>query len=192
MKNLFWAAVLAAALAQPALARNHRDAVPPPPPAPPAALDTPEQRTAQVRVIRVLDGDTFEIEVPGDNTLGLTLSVRVRGINTPERHSRCGRTDAELNRLPQAERAAARAERDRMRRREQELAEQATAQAIALLMPPGGDAMVTIRNYHHDKYGGRINATVILADGSEMAERMIALGLADPYNGTGERNWCGR
>jgi micrococcal nuclease len=41
-----------------------------------------------------------------------------------------------------------------------------------------------------DKYGGRILATVLLPDGSSVAEHLIALGTARGYEGKTRQSWC--
>ncbi len=155
-----------------------------------ALAQTPPPREAEVNVMRVLDGDTFEIAMPGENALGLSLTVRVRGINAPEHRSNCGSTDAQLNTMPQNRREGALAARNRLRNQERQLADRATEEARRLL--EGSGNRVVIHNYEHDKYGGRIVASVRLSDGTDFSERMLASGLVMPYSGRGERTWCGR
>jgi endonuclease YncB( thermonuclease family) len=87
-------------------------------------------------VVRVIDGDTFVAEAhvwPGETVL---VSVRIRGIDAPELHSRCPR-----------ERVAAAEARD----------------ALAGLLD--GQA-VTISNIGGGKYYGRVLADVDTGDGA--------------------------
>lgn len=54
------------------------------------------------------------------------------------------------------------------------------AQVAAVgICPPGTNVKVTSHGW--DKYGGRIDATLTLPDGSDFATRMIAAGQAVPY-----------
>lgn len=49
---------------------------------------------------------------------------------------------------------------------------------------------VTLEQVEPDKYGGRVLARVISADGRDVAALMIASGLARPYDGGARRGWC--
>ncbi len=41
-----------------------------------------------------------------------------------------------------------------------------------------------------DKYGGRVGATVLLADGTDLADLLIAEGLGRAYDGGTRQGWC--
>lgn len=56
--------------------------------------------------------------------------------------------------------------------------------ALTLVKP--GDA-ITVVSEGWDKFGGRADATVTLADGSDFAVRMIAAGKASAWNGQGAK-----
>lgn len=133
------------------------------------AIDsTAAQQTATPTetVAYVKDGDTFEIAAHW-SPYDLKWSVRVLGIDTPEKGylAKC--------------------------QREKDLSLRAKALATKLIEESGN--MVTLRNVKHDKYGGRIDADVILVDGSSLADHLLEAGLAKRYNGGGPKpNWCYR
>lgn len=52
---------------------------------------------------------------------------------------------------------------------------------LGRLLPPG--LAVTVQTIGPDKYGGRWLGDVILADGSSVAQTMLASGLVVPYDG---------
>lgn len=54
--------------------------------------------------------------------------------------------------------------------------------ALLLAGPP-----VTLTSVKPDKYGGRFGAVITLADGSDLAAKLIAEGWAAPWNGHGEK-----
>lgn len=112
-------------------------------------------------VVRVVDGDT--IQVNAQTWLGQTTStlVRIRHVDTPELKGRC----------PQ-EKEKARAARD---------------QVIA--WAPIG-SQVQLQNVETDKYGGRVIADIILANGKPLHEALIAAGFARPYEGKAREPWC--
>lgn len=115
-------------------------------------------------IVDVVDGDTFAISAQW-SPYDLRWKVRIRGIDTPEK--------------------GARAKCDR----ERKMAEEATAYAERLAHETLG--RIRLKNVDHDKYGGRIDADVILADGRSMGNELIKAGLAKPYNGGGPRpSWC--
>lgn len=112
------------------------------------------------RVLRVIDGDTFLAEAlvwPGHS---VRVSVRIRGIDTPELRSRCA-----------AEKAAAR---------------RAKA-ALARLL---GDDPVSISAIGGGKYYGRVLADVADAQGRQVAPALLALGVARPYDGGRRVSFC--
>lgn len=115
----------------------------------------------EVRVEKVLDGDTFVGVAhvwPGHS---VRVSVRIRGIDAPELKSRCA-----------AERGAA------------ETARRALEQLLA-------EAPVEISNIGGGKYYGRVLADVSVGDGRPAARVLLERGLARPYRGGKRGGWCG-
>jgi endonuclease YncB( thermonuclease family) len=115
-----------------------------------------------VEVMRVLDGDT--VAVRAHTWLGTSVETRVRleGIDAPELHARCDL--------------------------ERSLAERARDHLTALL----GDREARLYDIHSDKYGGRVRGRLTNAAGIDVAEAMIAAGLARRYQGDARRPWCPR
>ena len=111
-------------------------------------------------ITRVYDGDTFYVEVPDlPDEIG-KIGVRIRGIDTPE--------------------IGGKAKCGWERRRGSE----ARARLVELLRSP-----IEYRDLKWDKYGGRVDATVI-ADGADVGKVLIEEGLARPYSGGKRRGWC--
>lgn len=112
-------------------------------------------------VVRVYDGDTFTVQVYLWPGMTFQTSIRVTGLDTPElKNSGC-------DRAAQIAKAA------------REFTVQALAKAKSR----------TIVNIQEDKYGGRVDATVLL-DGRSLTDLLIAQGLAKPYNGGTKTPWC--
>lgn len=110
-------------------------------------------------VIRAIDGDSIQIRslIPG-----VSLSVRVRGIDTPERppRAKC--------------------------KREAALAQQASQFTAGLV---GAARTIRFTNIDNDKFGGRLLATVWI-DGKDLARELISQGLARAYHGEKKKGWC--
>jgi micrococcal nuclease len=105
------------------------------------------------RIVRIIDGDTLEVEAhpwPGQS---VRVSVRLRGIDTPERRSQCA-----------DQRAAARLARNELERLVKDFP------TVELINVSGG------------KYYGRVLADM-KAGTRDVAAAMLASGLARPYNG---------
>jgi micrococcal nuclease len=113
-------------------------------------------------VRRVVDGDTLVIRAR--IWLGQTVetTVRVAGIDAPERRGRCPR-----------ERALARRATDRLK---------------ALL----ADGAAVLRDVRHGKYAGRVLARVATPAGADVGAILVREGLARPYRGGRRRGWCPR
>jgi endonuclease YncB( thermonuclease family) len=112
-------------------------------------------------ISRVIDGDTFVADAhvwPGET---VQVSIRIRGIDAPELHSRCP-----------AERAAAEKARD----------------ALARLL---GDEPVLISNIGGGKYYGRVLADVTTTAGDEIGPALLREALVRPYHGGHRRPYCG-
>ena len=112
-------------------------------------------------IVRVIDGDTIEIKnecFPKE----LKLSVRVLGVDTPEKASKakCDK-EAKLG----------------------EKASKFTKQFI------GKNKTATFNNIKWDKYGGRLLADVEI-NGKNLKDELINNGLAYPYDGKKKQSWC--
>ena len=113
------------------------------------------------RVIRVIDGDTLQVEVRIWFGQDVTVNVRVLGVDTPEMKGKC---PAEIE------------------------AAKAAGMFTLKVAPPGG--LVKLHNVKPDKYAGRVDAVVELADGRNLAALLIAESLARSYSGDKRQSWC--
>lgn len=114
-------------------------------------------------VTRVVDGDSIRVAVDWlPEELGDDISIRVMGIDTPEKGGR-------------AQCAA-----------EAELGARATAFAKEKIKV--GD-VVQVEIVDWDKYGGRIDAYIYI-NGESFGDMQIAAGLAKPYDGGTKESWC--
>lgn len=116
----------------------------------------------QWKVIRVIDGDTIEVEAPF-LPKELKLSVRVLGIDTPEKGGR----------------AKCKAEAD--------LAIKASKFTENFFKRLGNKA--NFGDIQWDKFGGRVLANVGYGE-SNLAEELIDRGFARIYNGEKKKSWC--
>jgi endonuclease YncB( thermonuclease family) len=108
--------------------------------------------------VRVIDGDTLEVRARIWLDQEVTTSVRLAGVDAPE-----------------IRRPSCAAERA--------LGEAATAFVAALALVD-----VTLVEVEHDKYGGRVVARLMLPDGRDLSELLLAEGHA-VATGT-EDPWC--
>ena len=114
-------------------------------------------------ITRVIDGDTVEIAVDFlPSPLPPKLSIRVMGIDTPEKAPRA-QCDAEA---ALAKKASA-------------FTKNAVANALE----------VDIKILKWDKYGGRVLGEVYL-DHQSLAESLVSAGLARHYEGDAKQSWC--
>ena len=109
-------------------------------------------------LVRVIDGDTIEVRARIWLDLDLTTRVRLAGIDAPELAGAC----------PE----------------ERRLAGLARKRLAALL----GRGPVRLADIQRDKYGGRVVAEVLLADGRRASEAMLASGVAALSSAPG--GWC--
>jgi len=112
------------------------------------------------KVERVIDGDTLAVRVPVWIGQELRILVRVRGIDAPERKSRCA------------------AERLLAKRTSAYLAAMVSGGPVRLTRISGG------------KYFGRVLADVTTAEGNDVARRLLSRKLARPYRGKARAGWC--
>ncbi|KXJ51215.1 MAG: nuclease [Thalassospira sp. Nap_22] len=107
------------------------------------------------------DGDTIYVAIPGLPDEIANMSVRVRGVDTPEMRGQCD-----------SEKQLAQKARDYARQRLK------TATSVQFCEPEWG------------RYGGRVVASVRI-DGSPLDLELIENGLARPYDGKTKRQpWC--
>lgn len=118
-------------------------------------------------VTHIIDGDTFEARMRIWFGLEKVTLVRVRGIDAPELHARCA-----------AEAKGAKAARSTLR------------DFI-------GGRRVLLREVGVDKYGGRIDASVLVFDPSapqappeKLDALMLAARLVRVYHGGKRHSWC--
>lgn len=117
---------------------------------------------ASATVLEVIDGDT--ITVSARIWLGQAVETRVRlaGIDTPELRGDC-----------QAERELA-------------------ARAREWLVESLSSGQVVLTEIRYGTYAGRVVARISTVGTPDIADTLIAAGLARPYGGRGARpDWCG-
>ena len=116
------------------------------------------------KVRRVIDGDTIQIEAPFlPKELGDHLSVRILGVDTPEKGHRA---KCEL--------------------------ENTKAVAASMFtdneVHAAKEIKIIIKGW--DKYGGRILGDLVI-DGIPLSTKLIQKGFAVPYSGKGQKkDWC--
>ena len=114
--------------------------------------------------VKITDGDTIKLDVSKESPLikKLGLSVRIKGIDTPEK----------------APRAKC--------KKESELGQQATKYTTELV----GNKELLLSEVKNDKYGGRIVANVKVG-GVDIAQELLKKKLARVYNdGEKKKSWC--
>lgn len=113
------------------------------------------------RVGYIVDGDTFSGRVLLQDDIEISVRVRLRNVDTPELHGAC------INEIIMANIA-----RDR----------------LSELIPVG--SVVDLQNVKDDKYLGRIDANVIIPDGRDVGDILVAEKLGRPYSGGRRKGWC--
>lgn len=115
------------------------------------------------KVVKVTDGDTVVFEAPFmPKPLKPQLSLRVLGVDTPEKGGRAG--------CPKEAAAA-------------EAASAFTKNLVA------NASKIQIELKEHDKFGGRVLGDVII-DGQRLSALLIENGHARPYFGEKKASWC--
>ena len=114
----------------------------------------------RAEVVRVIDGDTVEVAVHLWPGLAQQISLRLDGVNTPEKRG-----------APLCERIVA------------ERAEAFTKRFLRL----GGE--VTVTGVRLGKYAGRVLGRLAV-DGKDLGDALLAAGLARPYAGGKRGPWC--
>jgi endonuclease YncB( thermonuclease family) len=108
----------------------------------------------------VIDGDTLRVKARVWLGQEVDTLVRLLGVDAPELDGRCA-----------DERRRAEDARAFVRRRTQ-------------------DRSVTLVDVRTDKYGGRVLARVMAADGTDLGAALVAAGLAKAYRGGRRVPWC--
>ena len=130
------------------------------------AKSTPGEKFAygpyQARLLRVIDGDTLELEVAVWPSLVQKIRLRLDGVNTPEKRGK-GVSDCEKS---QAKKASA-------------FTKKFVKNAQILI----------IRNIRLGKYAGRVLGK-LHADNKDLGQALIKAGLARPYSGGTRKPWC--
>ncbi|CAN5282589.1 hypothetical protein BH10PSE10_BH10PSE10_16220 [soil metagenome] len=114
-----------------------------------------------VDVLRVIDGDTFEVRVHLWPGLEMVTRVRLRGIDAPEIKGAC------LEELRMAE---------------------AASEALRAQLASGD---VAIFNIGPDKYNGRVVADASTRRTPSISNALLAAGHARAYQGGKRGGWCG-
>lgn len=109
----------------------------------------------------IFDGDTFAATVHLEDDIDVEARVRLMNVDTPEIHGEC---DYEIKMANLA--------RDR----------------ISELLPIG--SVVELKSIKDDKYLGRIDAFVLLPDGTDIGQILIKEKLGRAYNGGRRQGWC--
>jgi len=109
----------------------------------------------EAQLVAVIDGDTVMVNANPWPQQTVSVLVRIRGIDTPELHSKC-----------ESSRQLALAAKDVL------------AEALQT-----GDGRLTLSDISGDKYFGRVVATISFDHGHDAAATMLAAGLARPYDG---------
>jgi micrococcal nuclease len=123
----------------------------------------PEGVVYDLKIMRVIDGDTVEFEAPFlVDPLPKKLSIRVWGVDTPEKSFR------------------AKCEKEAAMGAE---ASQFTKDLVA-------NAKTTqISIYQWDKFGGRVLGDVLI-DGQSLTKMLLDKGYAREYYGDAKKSWC--
>ena len=138
-------------------------------------LSTPVSAYMLLPIDEVYDGDTIKTHV-SERKLPAPLnrlSIRIKGIDTPELPAKSYFTTGKLGRAACIKEA-----------------ELALAARDFVKMMAVGFSKMKVDNFRHGKFGGRILADVKIG-GVDVASALIAEGLAIPYNGEKKTyDWC--
>jgi endonuclease YncB( thermonuclease family) len=150
---------------------NYRAFVfPPPPPLLSQPLPIPNnifiKNAVPAEVVRVIDGDTFEVRAFLWHGLEKAVTIRLNGVNTPEKRKRAGC-------IPCGD--------------EKKLAAKATKFVKKLIGKKGKIYLSNISGGQYDRY----TADITTKTGKDLGKALIAQGLAKPYTSKGRACWCG-
>lgn len=122
-------------------------------------LEAGAQQSLQMTNLVAYDGDTVKTTIRPFPNLA-PLSIRVRGIDTPEIRGKCEFEKAQAQK------------------------------AKMLMNSLVRDQAITVVPYSWDKYGGRFVADIYGPNNVKLADIMIREGVARPYNGGAKSSWC--
>lgn len=126
-----------------------------------ASITASAQCQNEIKVVGVIDGDTLKAVVVGFPDPLRNVSIRIMGIDTPEKRSKCPNEKAQAN-----------------------LAKAFVQEQL------NETQTVTLKNMTWDKYGGRILAEVFF-DGRDLSQVLLEKKLAVPYYGEKKSfDWC--
>lgn len=125
-------------------------------------------------VERVVDGDTLVLSVELWPGLTKQISLRVDGVNTPEKRPRQpeGMTAEEWAPLKACEKGAA----------------QEASAFVEQLLPVG--SRVIVNQVHLGKFAGRALGSVLIRGQGDLGELLIERGHAESYDGGQRGPWC--
>ena len=113
-------------------------------------------------VKRIVDGDTFVAKVLlADGIEVMSVSVRLRNVDTPELHGQC---ESEIKRAEYAK------------------------QRLGEIIPVG--STVELKNIKNDKYPGRIDANVFDSANRDVGLVLVQENVGRAYNGEKRKSWC--
>jgi endonuclease YncB( thermonuclease family) len=128
-----------------------------------AQAKTPTGVAHELKIIRIIDGDTVEFEAAFLlDPLPKKLSLRVWGVDTPEKGGR-----AECKKEADMGDAASKFTKDLL----------AKAKSTKIVI------------YEWDKFGGRVLGDVLI-DGNSLTKMLIEKGFAREYYGDKKTSWC--
>lgn len=128
-----------------------------------AAVVQPKPNEMVMPILGGVDGDTIATRVDALPCPLCRVSIRIRGIDTPEKGAKAKCV------------------------REAALAVEASLLTRSLI---GTNKTMIVQNPKWDKYGGRIDGEVIIG-GKDVGTALIEKGLARPYTGKGPKpDWC--
>lgn len=117
----------------------------------------------EARVVKVVDGDTIVVRARIWLSQELETSVRLLGIDTPERNGKC--------------------------RGEREKAAEATEFVRARVAE---NSLVWLHDVSWDKYAKRVVARIVTADGTDLSQAILQADLARDYHGKTKQPWCAK
>jgi endonuclease YncB( thermonuclease family) len=119
-----------------------------------------QRLTYPAEVVRVIDGDTFEVHVALWPGLSVDTKVRLRDIDAPELHARCA---------------------------DEHVKAEAARAALTTILAEGD---VAISRVGLDKYGGRVDAAASTRNTPDVSAAMRNGGWARSYAGGRRGTWC--
>lgn len=117
------------------------------------------------KVLRVIDGDTIKVYIPSFPEELNPISIRVRGIDTPEKSKSQAKCENEII-----------------------LALKATEFTKTIIF--NSLENIKFSDISWDKYGGRIVANVHIDETTQLSDLLIKNGFARPYDGRKKSSWC--